>query len=119
MNQQVYQIDLLLQISDIQQKIALIKSEMQLQRCRAKNQKINQKLRSRWSAKDDQQLVRQVKLLGIQNCQEIAQNIPNKTTSQVYFRLRYLKSLFQQDKEQVYRNKTELQWIGKMSVNKK
>ncbi|CAL5985140.1 SANT/Myb_domain [Hexamita inflata] len=119
MNQQLHQIDLLLQISEIQQKIAQVQSEMQLaQRRKAETQEINQKLRSRWSAQEDQQLVSQVKLLGIQNCQEIAQKIANKTASQVYFRLRYLKNVYQQDKE-VYQNKTDLQWLGEISVNHK
>ncbi|CAL6081251.1 SANT/Myb_domain [Hexamita inflata] len=117
MNQQLYQIDLLLQINDIRQQIAQVQSEIQLtQRRKAGTQEINQKLRSRWNAQEDQLLVSKVKLFGIHNYQEIAQNIPNKTASQVYFRLRYLKSIFQQDKE-VYQNKTDLQWLGEISVN--
>ncbi|CAL6052465.1 SANT/Myb_domain [Hexamita inflata] len=114
MNSQLYQIALLLQIGDIQAEITKIKKEMTLRR--TDHSHTNSK-RSRWSQQDDQQLVTQVKLLGIHNYQEISQKIPNKTASQVYFRLRYLKGVFLQEKE-VYQNKTDLQWFGEFGVNK-
>ncbi|CAL6050085.1 SANT/Myb_domain [Hexamita inflata] len=91
MNSQLYQIDLLLQICVIQAQITKIKQEMALRQTRTDLQTQTNSKRSRWSQQDDQQLVTQVKLLGIHNYQQIAQKIPNKTASQVYFRLRYLK----------------------------
>ncbi|CAL6082143.1 SANT/Myb_domain [Hexamita inflata] len=116
MNSQLYQIALLLQIGDIQAEITKIKQEITLRRTRTDHLQTNSK-RSRWSQHDDQQLVTQVKLLGIHNYQEISQKIPNKTASQVYFRLRYLKGVFLQEKE-VYQNKTDLKWFGEFGVNK-
>ncbi|CAL6005476.1 SANT/Myb_domain [Hexamita inflata] len=117
MNSQLYQIDLLLQICDIQAQITKIKQEMALKQTRTDLQTQTNSKRSRWSQQDDQQLVTQVKLLGIHNYQQIAQKIPNKTASQVYFRLRYLKGVFLQEKE-VYQNKTDLQWFGELGVSK-
>ncbi|CAL6069645.1 SANT/Myb_domain [Hexamita inflata] len=78
-NQQLIQINLLQQIERTKNQI----KKKQIQN----NNKIRQSdKRSRWTQKQDEELIQQINQIGIENYKQI--KVQNKTGSQVYFRLR-------------------------------
>ncbi|CAL6025318.1 SANT/Myb_domain [Hexamita inflata] len=85
-NQQLIQIHLLLQIERTRDQI--------------KNQiRINSKSKKRqfWTKQQDEELIQQINQIGTTNYKQIS--IQNKTSSQVYFRLRYLRGVYLQNKD--------------------
>ncbi|CAL6040663.1 SANT/Myb_domain [Hexamita inflata] len=95
-NQQLIQIHLLLQIERTRDQI--------------KNQiRINQsKKRQFWTKQQDEELIQQINQIGTTNYKQIS--VQNKTSSQVYFRLRYLRGVYLQNKDkfdelQTFQNK--------------
>ncbi|CAL5990727.1 SANT/Myb_domain [Hexamita inflata] len=101
-NEQLIHVHLLLEINEVQN---LIKQHKIM--CRKKQQpRIKEDNRClRWTKEEDQLLVDQIGIMGIQNYKQI--NIPSKSTQQVYFRIRYLSNVVLQNKE-LYLNKTDL-----------
>ncbi|CAL6068034.1 SANT/Myb_domain [Hexamita inflata] len=94
-SQQLVQVHLLLQIKEVQDQIQRAK---QYTKCSKQLQTPeSQAKRSRWTAAEDQLLVQQIRALGIENYKQV--KMESKSSSQVYFRLRYLKNVCMQDKE--------------------
>ncbi|CAL6107067.1 SANT/Myb_domain [Hexamita inflata] len=112
---QLMQVHLLLQIDELQKLVKAARAENVV--LNKKQPQAKPRLRDKWSEEEDALLVAQVKLLGTHRFREIALNIPTKTESQVYFRLRYLRHVFEQDKE-VQRNRTDLQCFQKLLKSK-
>ncbi|CAL5979815.1 SANT/Myb_domain [Hexamita inflata] len=108
---QLMRVHLLLQIDELQKLVKAARAENIV--LNKKQPQAKPRLRDKWSEEEDAVLVAQVKLLGTHRFREIALNIPTKTESQVYFRLRYLRHVFEQDKE-VQHNRTDLQCFQKL-----
>ncbi|CAL6050129.1 SANT/Myb_domain [Hexamita inflata] len=112
---QLMRVHLLLQIDELQKQVNAVRAENAA--LNKKQPQAKPRLRDKWSEEEDALLVAQVKLLGTHRFRQIALNIPTKTENQVYFRLRYLRHVFEQDKE-VQHNRTDLQCFQKQ-VNTK
>ncbi|CAL6044025.1 SANT/Myb_domain [Hexamita inflata] len=102
-SQQLLQMHLLLEINELQVQIQEIKELMT--KCHIKNESVQKRRITRWTEEEDQLLIDQMHAAGTQNYKQI--QIVTKSASQVYFRLRYLKNVFLQNKE-LYLNKTDL-----------
>ncbi|CAL5990722.1 SANT/Myb_domain [Hexamita inflata] len=85
------------------QQINLI-FQIQQQQNELQNYKTSSQKKKRWTKQEDQLLIQQIKLFGINECKKI--QIDGKTTSQIYFRLRYLKEAYLQNK-----GRKDLQWL--------
>ncbi|CAL5985143.1 SANT/Myb_domain [Hexamita inflata] len=87
-NQQLIQIHLLLQIERTRDQI---KNQIH------NNKSKTNKKRQFWTKQQDEELIQQINQIGIMNYKQIS--VQNKTSSQVYFRLRYLKGVYFQNKD--------------------
>ncbi|CAL6050063.1 SANT/Myb_domain [Hexamita inflata] len=103
-SQQLLQMHLLLEINELQVQIQQIK-ELMASKCHIKKESVQKRRITRWTEEEDQLLIDQMHAAGTQNYKQI--QIVTKSASQVYFRLRYLKNVFLQNKE-LYLNKTDL-----------
>ncbi|CAL5985149.1 SANT/Myb_domain [Hexamita inflata] len=88
-NQQLIQIHLLQQIERTRDQI---KNQIHIN-----NKSKTNKKRQFWTKQQDEELIQQINQIGIMNYKQIS--VQNKTSSQVYFRLRYLKGVYLQNKD--------------------
>ncbi|CAL6011263.1 SANT/Myb_domain [Hexamita inflata] len=89
----IYQ-ELLTQIQETQAKIEQIQSNRIFNSQNKQNMRRRQ--RDRWTADEDKLLIQQLQIHGIKG-QDLF-NIPTKSANQVYYRLRYLKQVYLQQK---------------------
>ncbi|CAL6063574.1 SANT/Myb_domain [Hexamita inflata] len=97
-----YSIEILyIKIEQLKQQIQILQNEIiQIHNYRIlkfqNKQNIRRRQRDRWTADEDKLLIQQLQIHGIKG-QDLF-NIPTKSANQVYYRLRYLKQVYLQQK---------------------
>ncbi|CAL5996589.1 SANT/Myb_domain [Hexamita inflata] len=95
-NKQLQSVYLLTQIEEVQKQILDLKN----QRCKVQQQTSESRAkRSRWTSQEDQKLLQLVKKHGVRSYAFLAEQMQDKQPDQVYFKIRYLKQLYQNSKE--------------------
>ncbi|CAL6031759.1 SANT/Myb_domain [Hexamita inflata] len=89
----IYQ-ELSTQIQETQAQIEQIQSNRIFNSQNKQNMRLRQ--RDRWTADEDKLLIQQLQIHGIKG--QALFNIPTKSSNQVYYRLRYLKQVYLQQK---------------------
>ncbi|CAL6062840.1 SANT/Myb_domain [Hexamita inflata] len=95
-NKQLQSVYLLTQIEEVRKQILDLKN----QKCNVQQQTSESRVkRSRWTNQEDQKLLQLVKKHGVRSYAFLAEQMQDKLPDQVYFKIRYLKQLYQNSRE--------------------
>ncbi|CAL5998445.1 SANT/Myb_domain [Hexamita inflata] len=96
-NKQLQSVYLLTQIEELQKQILDLKTQRS---SKTQQPALESKTkRSRWTSQEDQKLLQLVKKHGVRSYAFLAEQMQDKLPDQVYFKIRYLKQLYQNSKE--------------------